>query len=1096
MLFLTPQTYKSKKHINQIATKKKLDIEKILLKLGIRKELIPIFDSFVNEKDQTEAIKIFKTLEISKERIDTKNENNTLIRYRSKSYDVSIEIINDEMFHYCTCPHRSEAKACAHAGAILLYKMLKKEKNEFNSKPKTLFKKQEVAKKNQGGINYFKDLFPKIKEAEKKNIIYFNFEDFNTNSQSLRLQRGVVKKDGSNSEPMKFTGKDFNFRKLKVSKEVKSLLGLIITEENFTRSNSSQGFSKEKFYDSSTDLMMPIFKELYFNEQDLILGATFAKEKFHISWETTRNSDKTYTIKPFFVSGKRKCNIVNMQLSELGLNSLWIFDNKERCFYEHKESSDINAVKNIIRFPKEITLEENELKTFFSKYYQKILNSFEFNLSDDLKREEKAVIPQPKLYLERTGNIIKINLRFDYGGREIDYFSSTRELVLVDKDIIYDVSRDIEEEDRVAEVLNKYEVVTSRRYDEFKLEGDLIDFVVHTLPAIADLGIKVLGEENLFNFKVSKRRASIMMEISNDMDWFNIKGEVRFGKDKVRIEKVLEAIFQNKRFVDLTSGEKGVIPKNWISELRSYRGIFSIGENGVKLSKYHMPVLESLIQLSKKTDMDTEVKATISKLRGFNKILPTKISKNVTAELRDYQKAGYDWLNFLRGYSFNGILADDMGLGKTLQTLSLLQNIKDKQKSKKPFLVIVPTSLVFNWEKEIEKFTPNLTTYIHYGTTREKTEKQFLKILKEKDITITTYGIIKNDLALFALEEFEYIILDEAHVIKNPQSISARTVSALRGKNKLAISGTPIQNNLMELWSLFNFLSPGYLGTYDSFKENFIIPIEVEKNERVAKNLTKLIGPFILRRNKDIISEELPKKTEIVLKSSFLEEEALIYNTWKDHYSSEISRSIKDKGLGKSRMKILQGLTKLRQLSLHPKMIDPEYKGSSGKFDLLMMELEKILSEGHKVLVFSSFVKMLDIIKERLEKKGIKYSYLCGNSRNREQIIKEFQESKNPRPFLISIKAGGVGINLTSADYVFIVDPWWNPAVEMQAMDRAHRIGQTNPVFVYKMIAENSIEEKILDLQKSKKKLVEDIITTEKSLSKTVNIEMIKEIFG
>ncbi len=973
--------------------------------------------------------------------------------------------------------------------------MLKKEKNEFNSKPKTLLKKQEADKKNQGGINYFKDLFPRIKETEKKNIIYFNFENFNENTQSLMLQRGVLKKDGTNSAPMRFTGKDFDFKKLKISKEVRNLLSLIITEENFARS-SSQGLVKEKFYDSSTDLMLPIFKELYFSEQELILGATFAKDKFHIVWETTRNSDKTYTIKPYFVSGKKKRNIVNMKFSELGRNSLWIFDSKERCFYEHKEVPDMNAVKNIIRFPKEIILEENELKTFFSKYYQKILNSFEFNVSDDLKREEKSVIPQAMLYLERTGNTIRINLRFDYAGREIDYFSSTRELILVEEDTVYDISRDMEEEDRIAEVLNKHDIVTSRKYDEFKLDGDLIDFVVHSLPEITDLGIKILGEENLFNFKVSKRKAGMMMEVRNDVDWFNIKGEVRFGKSSVEMEKVLEAVFQNKRFVDLASGEKGVIPKNWISELRSYRGLFSLDKKGVKLSKYHMPVLESLIQLSKKTDMDTEVKATVSRLRGFDKIKPTPLSKNINATLRDYQKTGYDWLNFLRDYDFNGILADDMGLGKTLQTLSLLQKIKDKKKNKKAFLVVVPTSLVFNWKNEIAKFTPGLTSYVHYSNTREKAKPKFLKILKENDIIITTYGILKNDLALFALEEFEYIILDEAHAIKNPQSVNARTVSALRGKSKLAISGTPIQNNLMELWSMFNFLSPGYLGTYDSFRESFVIPIESEKDEVVAKNLTKLISPFLLRRNKKVIAKELPKKTEVILKSNFLEEEAAIYNTWKDHYSLEISRSIKDRGLSKSRMKILQGLTKLRQLSLHPKMIDPEYKGSSGKFDLLMMEIEKILSEGHKILVFSSFVKMLDIIKENLEKKGIKYSYLTGASKNREQIVTEFQESTNPRPFLISIKAGGVGVNLTSADYVFIVDPWWNPAVEMQAMDRAHRIGQTKPVFVYKMIAEGSIEEKILDLQKSKKKLVEDVISTEKGLSKTIDTEVIKEIFG
>lgn len=1071
-------------------------MENKLIKLGLKQDLILIFKSFVNEKNQLDAINIFKKLQISKERSDSKSENNTLIRYGNKSYDVSIEVVNDEMFHYCTCPNRLHANACSHAGAILLYKMLKNERNDFNSKSKTILKKQENVEKNKFGINYFNKLFPKVKETEKKNIIYFNFENFNENTQSLILQRGVLKNDGSNSAPMRFTGKDFKFDKLKASKDVKELLSLIISEENYARSHLGDGLSKEKFYDSSTDLMMPIFKDIYFNEQELILGAVFAKNKFHILLEAKKNLDNTYSINPYFVVGKRKLNLVNMNLSEIGLNSLWVFNNNERCFYEYKNAKNINAVRNIIRFPREITLNENELRVFFSKYYQEVLESFEFNIAQDLKRERKVVIPQPKIYLERSGNSVKINLRFDYGGREINYFSTTADLILVDKENIYDVSRDLEEEERIVDFLRQHNIMPSKKYEEFKLDGDLIDFIVLTIPSIAKLGIKVFGEENLFNFKISKRKAGMVMEVRKSLDWFNIKGEIRFGKDKVKMEKVLEAIFQGKRFVDLSSGEKGVIPKNWINELRSYKGLFSIGENEIKLSKYHIPVLESLIQLSKKADIDINTKSAFSKLKGFNKIPNKSLPTNLNAKLRDYQKAGYDWLNFLRDYGFNGILADDMGLGKTLQTLSLLQGIKEKNETKKTFLIIVPTSIVFNWVNEIKKFTPNLSTYIHQGTSRVKNQKKFLNILKEKDIILTTYGILRNDLALFVQEEFEYIILDEAHMIKNPQGSNAISVFALRAKNKLALSGTPIQNNLMELWSIFNFISPGYLGTYNSFKESFATPIEIEKDKNAANKLTKLINPFLLRRNKNIIANELPNKTEIIIKTEFSEEELEIYNNWKDYYSSEISKSIKNKGLNKSRMRILQGLTKLRQLSLHPKMVDPNYTGSSGKLDFLMMDLEKIISEGHKVLVFSSFVKMLDIIKENLEKKGIKYSYLSGKSINREKIVKDFQESKSARPFLISIKAGGIGLNLTSADYVFIVDPWWNPAVEMQAMDRAHRIGQTKPVFVYKMIAKDSIEEKILDLQKSKKKLVEEIITTEREMSKTIDIETIKDIFG
>lgn len=1076
--------------------------KKNLLKLGLKEDLVPVWLSFVNEKFWGEAISIFKKLDISRERIDSKNECNILIRYRGKGYDVSVEVVDDEMFHFCTCAHQRDAKACSHAGAVLLFKMLKKEKNDFNSRPKTLLKAREVGDKNKGGIAYFKDLFPKVEK--KENIIYFNFEDFGSTGQRLALQRGVIKNNGEYSLPMKFAGKNFDFRNFKLSENARDVLNFIIS------GNLSKYFSKDFFGDVSTDLMMPLFKEIYFNEQELILGATFAKDEFHISWESKVNDEGDYVITPYFVSGKRKVNLVRMNIIEIGMNSLWVFDNKERCFYRHKDCKNLDVVKNVVRFPKELTLSESELKEFFSKYYQKILDVSEFNVSGDFKREERSVVPKAKICLERDGVKVRIAVRFDYAGREVDYFSENKELVVVDKDIIYDVSRDLEEEDRVVEFLNSHNVVTHDKYDEFKVSGDLIDFVVYDIPAISEAGVKVMGEENLFNFKVSKQKAGMMMEVRSDVDWFDIKGEVRFGKGRLEMGRVLEAIFQNKRFVDLGDGKKGVIPKTWINDLRAYRGFFVSGKDGVKLSKYHMPVLESLISLSKKSKVDAKSEKTLNKFRNFEKIRSVKVSPNLKAELRDYQKAGYDWLNFLRDYDFNGVLADDMGLGKTVQVLSLLQRVKDesqldsqkhrtgqenKDKSK-PSLVVVPTSLVFNWKNEIEKFTPKLKTYLHHGASRAK-GKSLAKKFKDNDLIITTYGVLNNDLKAFVEHgSFGYVILDEAHTIKNPLSVSARTVKTLRGKHKLAISGTPIQNNLMELWSLFDFLSPGYLGSYDGFKENFVLAIEKESDENATRNLKKMIDPFLLRRSKDNIAKELPEKTEVVMKSQFGEDEEQVYSTWKDHYSAEIRRSIKDKGLNKSRLKILEGLTKLRQVCLHPRMVDDKYTGSSAKFDLLMMEVKKVLNEGHKVLIFSSFVKMLSIVRGEFERTGIKYSYLDGASKDREKIVEEFQESEAGRPFLISIKAGGVGINLTSADYVFILDPWWNPAVEMQAMDRAHRIGQTNAVFVYKMIAEGSIEEKILDLQKSKKKLVDDIVSCEESGVKAIDAEMVREIFG
>jgi non-specific serine/threonine protein kinase len=700
--------------------------------------------------------------------------------------------------------------------------------------------------------------------------------------------------------------------------------------------------------------------------------------------------------------------------------------------------------------------------------------------------------------LEKSGTSIKIKIRFDYSGIEVDYFSNNKEIVVIEKDIICDISRDFEEEERIVELLNEFSVVTHEEKDEFIIDTDLVSFVSEKLPEIAKQGIGILGEENLFNFKISKAKGKMDIGISQKNDWFEIKGKAKFGVNEVDIQKVVEAIFQNKRFIELSDDKKAIIPKSWVNSLKNYSGFFDFSEN-LRLSKNHLSIVDSFSFLSANVKMDPYVKKALATFEGFEKIKPTKLPKELNAKLRPYQKVGYDWLSFLRDYNFNGVLADDMGLGKTLQTIALLQKLKENKtelrNSGGHFLVIVPTSLAFNWKNELKKFVPSMKVYLHHGQKRYSGEK-FHREMKKHDLIITTYGVLRNDLKEFSKIDFEYIVLDEAHVIKNPMSIAAKSVCQLKGRSKLVISGTPIQNNLTELWSLFNFLNPGYLGGYEFFRENFVVPIERDHDKNAAGSLRKLINPFLLRRTKKVISNELPPKTELVLTNNLTGEEKEVYDNWKSYYKYEIQNSIQEKGLNKSKMKILEGLTKLRQICLHPKMIDTRYTGNSSKFELLMMELEKVISEGHKVLVFSSFVKLLGIAREELEKKGIKYSYLDGKTKNREKIVSNFQDSDEAQVFLISIKAGGLGLNLTSADYVFIVDPWWNPAVEMQAMDRAHRIGQDKKVFVYKMIANGTIEDKILELQKSKRKLVEDLIVEEKSLVKDIDMAEIKKIFG
>jgi superfamily II DNA or RNA helicase len=1070
-----------------MAKKKTGDAATRLLKLKLTKQQMALFFDSIHEKYWDQAIDLYENLDIIRKSLDDKDKLYVLIRDDKKGYDVNLEIHNDEFDSFCSC-NSKEDKGCQHAGAALIYKLLKKEKNDFNEK---LCK----AKKFSGEVslsdlNYFRDLLPRKEEAERQYMIYFNFEEFNQERQILSIERGIIKKDGSYGAPVKFNGKNFDTDKWDISKNVRKALDFI-NGDNYGMRYSTGGFQKSKFYDVNTDLMMPALRDVYLSEKEVIFNAIFSKNQFEIVWEIKKNKDK-YVLEPFFVAGEERKSLLDTNFLDIGNTTLWILDDSERKFYEYKSAENLDLARGIIRFPKRLQLTENELREFFSTYYKEVLDDFEFKLSKSLKRDTKQVTPVAKIFLEKSGITAKVKLKFDYSGQTVDYFSANKELILVEENEIIDVHTDIEYEDEVIEKLNNYHIVTHDEKDEFVLDCDLIDFVSESIPAISNMGVEILGEDKLFNFRVVKSSAKMVMNTSKNGDWFDLKGTVQFGKHKIDMKKVLEAVFNNKRFVELSDGNRAVIPKNWVHNLKGYGGFFDL-EDGVKLSKHHLAILDSVMGLADKADMDSSISKVIASFRNFNKIKPSTVSKKVKAVLRPYQKAGFDWLNFLREFEFNGVLADDMGLGKTLQALTMLQKVSEEKKNTTS-LAVVPTSLVFNWKAEAEKFTPGLKVQIYHGVKRDK--KGFEKMLKENDLVITTYGVIRNDLELFVSKEFEYIILDEAHTIKNPASISAKSVFALKSKNKLAVSGTPIQNNLTELWSLFNFLNPGYLGSYDSFKENFVNPIEKNKDANVSASLRKLINPFLLRRTKKIISDELPDKTEMVIKSTFSLDEKEIYDNWKEYYKNEIKSAIDEKGINGAKLKILEGLMKLRQISLHPKMIDTEYKGSSAKFDLLMMEVEKVMREGHKVLIFSSFVKMLTIIKDEFEKKDLKYSYLDGKTKDRQGVVSRFQNEEEAEAFLISIKAGGVGLNLTSADYVFIVDPWWNPAVESQAMDRAHRIGQENKVFVYKMIAEGTIEEKILKLQDSKKKLVDDLITEEASFGKEINISDIEDMFG
>lgn len=581
----------------------------------------------------------------------------------------------------------------------------------------------------------------------------------------------------------------------------------------------------------------------------------------------------------------------------------------------------------------------------------------------------------------------------------------------------------------------------------------------------------------------------INVEVRENIDWFDIHATVKFGDHEISFQQLRKMIMKKKHELELPNGEIAVIPESWITE---YSELFAFSEEDEKgdpkLKKHHLALVKEL-EAGNLASVSMDRK--LEQLRGFEKMDEFEPPKHFKGSLRPYQKAGYDWMQFLRNYKFGGCLADDMGLGKTVQTLAVLQSQKE-QGIEGTSLLIMPTSLVYNWEMEAKKFTPKLKVFTYTGTNREKNPEKFSKY----DVVITSYGIVRLDIDLLATYYFNYVILDESQAIKNPGSNIAKAVRKLRSRSKLILTGTPLENSTMDLWSQMNFINPGLLGSQSFFKNEFLNPIEKQHDEAKIRKLNSIIKPFILRRHKSQVATELPEKVENVQYSQMTADQKKEYEEVKSMYRNKILENIESKGLNKSQLLLLQGLTKLRQIANHPKLVDIEYKGDSGKMEDIKAMLDNAMQEDHKVLVFSQFVKHLQLFAKQLKADGIDFAYLDGSTKDRKEQVERFQNTPELKVFLISLKAGGLGLNLTQADYVFILDPWWNPAIEAQAVDRAHRIGQENKVFTYKFITKNSVEEKILALQKHKKKLATDLINTEESFVKSLSKEDIESLLS
>ncbi|MCO5934945.1 DEAD/DEAH box helicase [Mucilaginibacter sp. RB4R14] len=589
--------------------------------------------------------------------------------------------------------------------------------------------------------------------------------------------------------------------------------------------------------------------------------------------------------------------------------------------------------------------------------------------------------------------------------------------------------------------------------------------------------ITVLGFNELEGNKLNPNKVNITIRVLSGINWFNTEVNVRFGRKRAALKQVNKAVRNKSKYVQLDDGTMGILPAEWIEKFAEYFNSGEIVDDMLQIPKTNFQTVSELFD---DTMLDEEAKIDIQNLKlkvmDFDVLQEVSISPDFTGTLRPYQHQGLKWLNLLDDLNFGGCLADDMGLGKTLQIIAFILLQRDKVKHNTNLLV-VPTSLIFNWQMELKKFAPSIRIHTIYGADRIKNTEEFDTF----EVILTSYGTLLTDVNFLKSYRFNYIFLDESQAIKNPDSQRYKAVRLLKARNRIVITGTPIENNTFDLYGQLSFACPGLLGTKQYFKDIYAVPIDKFKSNKRAAELQTKIKPFILRRTKQQVAEELPEKTEMVLYCEMQPQQRGIYDAYEKEFREYISATTDDV-LKRSPMNVLKGLTRLRQICDSPMLLtgDKPPGGESAKIDILIEQIES-KSPQHKILVFSQFVTMLELIKKELIARNIKYSWLTGSSRNRETTVNNFQNNPGIRVFLISLKAGGVGLNLTEADYVYLVDPWWNPAVENQAIDRSHRIGQNNNVVAVRLICPNTVEEKIMEMQVAKQQLVKDLIKTDTS---------------
>jgi len=805
--------------------------------------------------------------------------------------------------------------------------------------------------------------------------------------------------------------------------------------------------------------------------------------------ELGRTGDDAFVLHPHLIGPDRTVAAEEIEL--VSADPVWLLH--ENRFFRVK---NIDLVADL--FDREtddpLTFTEDELSVFSERIVPELMDAgVSVRMRDDLF-EEAPLDPRPRVYLRDRPNRLVVDLRIAYGDMEFSRISAGRFPVTdPDADRVLGVRRDTERERELLARLRDTGLRSVAEQNALRLEpeDDRGLWLVEGLPELTRHGFEVFGERDLDHRPTAVSPDGSDAHVRGGMDWFELGGTLEFGDDGVTFAELLEAVRDDRRYVRLSDERYGEIPEEWLRRLGRIDGEARVDGETVRVPGLSMRELDRWLKEMDEVRSDRTVENLRNFFRAFDGLDEARESSAFRGTLRDYQRAGLAWLQFLREYGFGGLLADDMGLGKTVQVLAHLQLVEERTDGFPNTLVVAPRSVLSNWAREAERFLPAPDVYRHHGTDRCSTAEHW----PDRHLALTTYGTMRRDVGWLKEIEFDTVVLDECQAIRNPDTKTAKSVRLLQADHRLGLSGTPVQNTVLDLWSQFEFLNPGLLGPRSYFERRIAAPIENRRENDATGALRDRLHPFLLRRTKAQVADELPDVGRSVVDCPMEPEQRKVYESVRKRFRREVSETIMKEGVDRSRFKVLEGLTQLRQICCHPGLVDGTAAESSSKLDRFADLASDVIGEGHRALVFSQFVGFLEKIRKVVRERGWDHAYLDGSTRNRQEQVRQFQNDGDLPLFLISLQAGGEGLNLTAADYVFLMDPWWNPAVEQQAMDRTHRIGQDQPVFVYRMICPDTIEEKILEMQEQKKSMAENVVTPDAGVFKDLDRDDMMNLF-